>query len=209
MSRQSTPLWSAPLLVAVILGWASAPAEAAWGTSYLWRPPARLGPPDQSWLMDLPQKAGGHARGKVAVFAIKGDEFYQPVRAAVVKLLRRRGLNVTATLRPVDSAAQFRELSQTLNLAVYVDGEMRGEGARQSAVIRLRSGISGQRIASARFSGPTQKIVGDVERTFWTRVGPAVSRACTSASRPRRREREPLHIDAGSPVDAPIASQGS
>ena len=36
---------------------------------------------------------------------------------------------------------------------------------------------------------------------LWTRVGPTVTRACTSVSRPRRRDREPLRIDAGDPVE--------
>jgi hypothetical protein len=206
MSRLSTPL--CVVLVGLIVGLASTPAEGAWGTSYSWRPPRRTAP-DQSWLMDVPEKPGHRSRGRVAVFAFNGDEYYQPVRAAVVKTLRRRGLNVTTSLRPVDSAAQFRELGQTLNLAVYIDGEMRGEGARQSVVIRLRSGHSLQHIASARFSGPTEKIVDEVGRKFWTRIGPAVTRACTSASRPRRLEREPMRIDAGEEADMPIAAQGS
>jgi hypothetical protein len=196
------------MLVGVILGSAPAPAQAGW-VPYLWRPrPVRLAPPDQSWLTDVPERRGARSRGKVAVFVFKGDDVYQPVRAAVVRVLRRRGLNVTASLRPVDSVAQYREMSYALNLAVYVDGEVSGEGARQSALIRLRSGVSGQRIASARFSGLTPKIVGDVGRTLWTRVGPATMRACTSAAKPRQRVGEPLHIEAGSPLedDAPVAS---
>jgi hypothetical protein len=204
VSRPSTLL---RVLVLLILGSAPAPAEAAWGL--LWRPPtARSAPPDQSWLLDVPEKPGARSKGKVAVFAFKGDEYYEPVRAAVVKALRRHGLTVTATLRPVDGAAQYREVSQTLRLAVFVEGELRGQGARQSAFVRLRSGVSGQRIASIRFSGSTQKIVGDVGRTLWSRVGPTVMRSCASASRPRRREREPLRIDAGTETSA-VASQDS
>lgn len=216
MSRQSTPLWSpgakalgVAVLVGTILGAASAPAEAAWGMLYLPRPKvARSTAPDQSWLLDIPEKRGVRSRGKVAVFVFKGDDVYQPVRAAVVRVLRRRGLNVTTTLRPVDSAAQYRELSGALNLAAYVQGEMKGEGARQTALIHLYSGVSGQRVASARFAGPTKKIVGDVKRTLWTRTGPTIMRACSSASRPRRIERAPLHIEAGTPDETtPVASQ--
>ena len=167
-------------------------------------------PPDQSWMMDVPERSGAHSKGKVAVFVFKGDDIYEPVRAAVVRALRSKGLNVTATLRPVDSAAQFREMSYALNLAVYVEGELVGEGAHQSASIRLRSGLTGQRIASARFSGATPKIVGEVGRTLWSRVGSTITHACSSASRPRRREREPMHIEAGTPTDnTPIASEGT
>jgi hypothetical protein len=187
-----------------------APAAEAWGIVY---PSPRAKPPDQSWLLDVPERPGARPRSKIAVFVFKGDDVYQPMRAAVVRLLRRRGLSVTTTLRPVDSAAQYREMSYALNLAVYVEGEVSGEGARQSALIRLYSGVTGQRIASARFSGPTEKIVEDLGHTFWTRVGPAVARARASASRPRRLEREPLHIEAGDPVEpspgAPSRAEGT
>jgi len=201
MSRQSAVLGIARGFGVALLTVSVPAAALAWSPLYMPAPPpARSMAPDQSWLQDVPERRG-HSRGKVAVFAFQGDDVYQPVRAAVVKLLRRRGLNVTAALRPVDSPSQYRELSQTLNLAVYVDGEVTGEGAHQSAVIRLRSGMSGQHIASARFSGPTKKIVADLNSKLWTRVGPTVTRACTSVSRPRRRDREPLRIDAGDPVE--------
>jgi hypothetical protein len=164
-------------------------------------------PPDQSWMQDVPETTGTRTRGKVAVFVFKGDDVYEPIRAAVVRSLRRRGLNVTASLRPVDSAAQFREMSYALKLAIFVEGELLGQGRRQSAHIRLRSGLTGQRIATASFTGPTRKIVGDVDRTFWNRLGPAVMRACSSAAKPRRPENEPLRIEAGSSEG--LASEGT
>ena len=223
MSRQSTRLEVArrgspgvkrlgvAVWLGVILSSAPAPAQAGWGVPHLWRRKVvQPTPPDQSWLKDLPEASGAHSKGKIAVFVFEGDDVYQPVRAAVVRTLRRRGLNVTVTLRPVDSAAQFRELSSALNLAAYVEGEVSGEGARQSAHIRLRSGANGQRIASATFSGPTQKIVADVGRGLWTRVGGAVTRARSSVSRPRQREREPMRIDAGTPLEnTPTISEGT
>lgn len=189
------------VLVGAILGSAPA-AEATWGM-YPWpRREARAAPPDQSWLMDIPERPGARSRGKVAVFVFKGDDVYQPMRAAVVRVLRRKRLNVTTTLRPLDSAAQYREQSYALSLAMYVEGDVTGEGAHQTALLRLTSGVTGRRIASARFKGPTQEIVEAVEKTLWTRVGPATLRACSSASRPRRPVREPLRIDAGTPLEA-------
>jgi hypothetical protein len=188
----------AALLVSVLLGWTPA-AHATWGTLPMRIQPRK--PPEQTWLRDLPEKPGGRTRGKLAVFEFRGDDVYQPVREAVVGLLRRRGYNVTVTLRPADTAAEYRDMSHAANLAVYFDGEMKGEGARQDAVIRLYSGLSGGRMASVHFSGPTEKIVTEIEHTFWTRVGPAVTRACTAVSKPRRQEHEPLRIDASDPVD--------
>jgi hypothetical protein len=222
MSRQSASMWipvcpsagakvlGVAMVVGAILGSASGLAEAAWGIPVPRPVPVvRVVAPDQSWMADVPERPGAHSKGKVAVFIFKGDDVYQPVRAEVVRLLRRKGLNVTASLRPVDSAAQYREMSYALNLGAYVEGEMSGEGPHQSAFIRLRSGVTGQPIASAKFSGPTPKIVGDVGRTLWPRVGGAVMRACSSAARPRRREREPLRIEAGTPMETSMNMPGT
>ena len=199
------------VLGAMILGLAPAPAKASWGPLHLW-PPRVVAPtpPDQSWLRDAPEKPGSRSKGKVAVFVFKGDDPYQPVRAAVVRVLRRRGLNVSVTLRPADSASQYRDMSIALNLGVFVEGELSGEGARQTAKVRLRSGVTGQHITSATFSGPTKKIVADLTRTLWNRVGPTVMRSCTGASRPRKREHEPMRIEAGTPEDStPTDPQGT
>jgi hypothetical protein len=188
------PRWiRVAVLVVVSLG-ASSMARATWGMLAL-RPPPRT-PPEQTWLRDLPERPGARTRGKVAVFEIRGDDVYQPVREAVVRLLRRRGFTVTVTLRPVESAVEFRDMSQQTNMAVYIAGEVKGEAAHQSATLHLYSGLSGHRMASLAFSGPTDKIVEDVEHKLWKSAGPAITRACMAVSKPRRQEHEPLRIDA-------------
>lgn len=185
----------AAALLAVTLGWSSG-AGATWGMLAM-RPP-KPAPRDDSWLKDSPE--GTRSRGKVAVFVFKGDDVYEPVREAVVRLLRRRGMAVTVSLKPVQSAVELREMSQASNLAAYVSGEMVGEGARQRATIHLYSGLTGHRVSTATFKGPTDEIVADLQRKLWTRVGPPLLRACTAAARPRHHEREPLRIDAGDDV---------
>jgi hypothetical protein len=156
----------------------------------------RRAPPDQSWLKDLPERP---SRGRVAVFEFQGDDVYQPVRAAVVRVLRRRGLNVIVSLRPVGGVTENRETSAAMNLAVYVSGEVGGTGAQQRASVHLTSGVSGHRMSTASFVGATEKIEGDIARTLWTRFGPTITRA--GASKPRAAGREPLRIDAGDPLD--------
>jgi hypothetical protein len=171
-------------------------AEATWGMLPM-RPPKRV-PPDQSWLVDPPEKPG---RGKIAVFEFKGDDVYQPVRAAVVRVLRRRGFNVTVALRQPDTAIEYREMSQVSNLVVYVAGDVKGEGKSQHAQVSLFSGLSGHRISYATFAGPTEKICADIAGKLWTRFGPTIARVREGVAKPRRQEREPLRIDAGDPVD--------
>jgi len=204
----ATVLAGACLLIA--LGGTARPAHAAWVVPFL-KPAPIVKPalPDVSWMDDVPEKPGTHAKGKIAVFAFKGDDVYEPVRAAVVKLLRSKGLNVTASLRPVDSAAQFREMSYTLNLGAFVEGEITGDGPHQTAVIHLRSGMSGKRIASARLTGPTPQIVGTVGHKVWPALGGAMMRSCSSAAHPRQRERAPLRIEAGEPLDDTVTADRS
>jgi hypothetical protein len=157
-------------------------------------------------LKDVPEQAGVSSVGKIAVFTFKGDDVFEPFRGAVVRTLRRQRLNVTAALRPADSPAQYREMSYSSNLAVFIEGEVSGEGARQTVLIRLRSGVTGQHFTSAKFSGSTQAIVGAIGNGLWGRVGSAILRTCSNAAKPRRRESTPMYIEAGSPLDATIGS---
>src|SRR4051812_11720642 len=90
----STRLFGLGLAIAggLITVSAAAPAQAAWGLPYL-LPPAvvRHTGPDQTWMQDVPERPGAHAKGKVAVFVFRGDDVYEPVRAAVVRALRAKG----------------------------------------------------------------------------------------------------------------------
>jgi len=205
--RQSigSKAWVVVVVAVASLGATAGSAEAAWGVPCL-LPQVHSAPPDQSWLKDVPEKPGSAAAGKVAVFTFKGDDVFEPIRAAVVRTLRKQQLNVTAALRPADSPAQYREMSYSSNLAVFIEGEVSGEGARQTVLIRLRSGVTGQHFTSAKFSGSTQAIVGAIGNALWSRVGSAIVRTCSNAAKPRRRESTPMYIEAGSPLDTPVGS---
>jgi hypothetical protein len=197
--------WVVVALAIASAGVGAGSAEAAWGVACP-LPQIHSAPPDQSWLKDVPEQPGSSAAGKIAVFTFKGDDVFEPFRAAVVRTLRKQRLNVTAALRPADSPAQYREMSYSSNLAVFIEGEVSGAGARQTVVIQLRSGVTGQHFTSARFSGSTQAIVGAIGSALWSRVGSAIVRTCSSAAKPRRRESAPMYIEAGSPLDTPIGS---
>jgi hypothetical protein len=193
------------VLAAAALGATAGPAQAAWGLPCP-LPRVHTAPPDQSWLKDVPEKPGESAAGKIAVFTFKGDDVFEPFRGAVVRTLRKQRLNVTASLRPADNPAQFREMSYSSNLAVFIEGEVSGQGPRQSVLIRLRSGVTGQHFGSAKFSGSTEAIVEAIGNGLWGRVGSAILRTCSAAAKPRRRESTPMYIEAGSPLDTSFGS---
>jgi hypothetical protein len=161
-------------------------------------------PPPEPKPPPLPARA----TGKVAVFLFDGDGA-MPLRARVVRLLRARGLKVTTTLRPVDSAEQYREMADTLNLAAFVDGEASEDGDQASVTVYLRSGVSGLRIASATLASARRALPGEVDKSLWPQLGPPLARVCGEASKPRKREREPLRIEAGTPLETPPAEDGA
>jgi len=144
---------------------------------------------------------GPTVTGKVAVFGFTGEDA-ERVQQVVVSTLRTRGLEVTTTLRPVDSAEQYREMAATLQLAAYIDGSVRGAGSRGQATVRVRSGATGRRIASLRFSGERGALATDVGNGLWPRTGSKLVHLCDEAAKPGKGPRRALRIDAGTPIES-------
>jgi len=141
-------------------------------------------------------------KGKVAVLAFEGDGA-NPLRARVVRLLRAKGLKVITSLRPVDTPEQYREMADTLVLVAFVDGEASEDGDQASVTVHVRSGVSGLRVASATLAGERRKLPATIDKELWAQLAPPLSRVSTDAAKPRKHEREPMRIEAGTPLDNP------
>jgi len=206
-SRILAPLTTGSFFAAAVVVslLAASPAHAAWGVLSP-TPQARSAPPDQSWMKDVPEKPGAKSRGKVAVFVFKGDDVFEQSRGAVVRALRKQGLTVFATLRPSDTPSQYRDVSYSSGIALFIDGEVLATGSERAVQLRLRSGVTGQYISGTKFTSAPPTLVGTIERSLWTKVGPATVRACASAAKPRKRGFRPMYIEAGSPLDRPLGS---
>lgn len=139
------------------------------------------------------------AGSKVAVFAFTGDDT-EPVRRQVMRLLKSKGMKILPNLRSVDSAEQYREMSATLNLVAYVDGEVTIDGNDGSATIYVRNGATGMRTASATFAAERRQLPASMGKELWERLAPALGQACTDAAKPRKQGREPMRINAGTPL---------
>ncbi|HXU06681.1 MAG TPA: hypothetical protein VN903_37250 [Polyangia bacterium] len=137
--------------------------------------------------------------GKVALFPVRYDED-NGFSAQIERLLRAHGLNVATDVRRVDTSEQFRELSTALGFAAYVDGELNDGPSRSKLTIVVRNGYTGKKVAVAAFRETKLHIRAEVEDNLWTKIGPAIARACTDASKPRKRDRDPLMIEAGTPL---------
>jgi len=138
-------------------------------------------------------------QGKLAVFPFAG-EGGQRLQQQVVSSLRAKGLKVITNIRPVDSAEQYREMAVTLDLVAYVDGEYAGDGDWASATVYLRSAVTGLRAASATFAGARRTLPAEVGKGFWDRMAGDLARLCADASKPRKLERAPMRIEAGTPL---------
>jgi hypothetical protein len=176
----------------------SAPVASKTTSKKAAKEPARL-PARSKGKVAAKAKEPPPPRGKLAVLAFDGEST-SSFRNQVVRVLRSNGFKVMTSLRPVDSAEQYREMAATLGLAAYVDGDVQDDGSGCSATIRVRSGTTGQRVASATFSGERRRLPDDIGKTLWTRVGPTLQRARADAAKPRKAEHAPLRIDAGTPL---------
>jgi hypothetical protein len=141
------------------------------------------------------------AGSKVALLSFTGDDA-EPVRRQVMHLLKSKGMKIVTNLRAVDSAEQYREMAVTLNLVAYVDGEVTVEGNDGSATVFVRNGASGMRTASATFAAERHQLTTGpgLGKDLWDKIGPALGQACTDASKPRKGGREPMRINAGTPL---------
>ena len=133
------------------------------------------------------------------MFAFSGDDV-EPVRRQVLHLLKAKGLKANISLRPFDSPEQYRETAVALGLVAYVDGEVTVDGNEASTTVFIRSGATGLRTASATFSGDRRQLPADVGKGLWDQVSAALGRACADAAKPRKPEREPMRINAGTPI---------
>lgn len=146
-------------------------------------------------------------QGKFAVFTFAGEGGHR-VQQQVINSLRAKGLKVITNLRPVDSAEQYREMAVTLNLVAYVDGEYAGEGEQASATVYVRSGVTGLRAVSTTFAGERRSLPTEVGKGLWDRISPDLSKLCVEAAKPRKAERAPLRIEAGTPLENRPADGG-
>jgi hypothetical protein len=145
---------------------------------------------------------------KVAVLAFDGDD-PEPVRRQIMHVLRAKGMKTMTGLRPVDSPEQFREMSATLNLVAYIDGEVAVDGATASATVFVRNGSNGMRTASATFAGERRSLGTVIAKELWDRIGAAMSDAVADAAKPHRGVREPMRVNAGSPLTNQEAAEAT
>jgi hypothetical protein len=152
-----------------------------------------------NFLFRTDSKVIRNQQGKVAVLTFKNDDGY--VATQVAQLLDSRGLDVLTTVRAVDTAEQYRDVATSMDLAAFVDGEIKGTEEKMRVIVRLRSGYSGRKLAEVTFTDSHAKMPGTLSSKLWARVGGTIARACVDARKPRKKSRNLLQINAGTALE--------
>jgi len=141
------------------------------------------------------------ARSRIALLEFRGDNTDQ-IRAQVIKVLKTKVGEVSTNLRPADTTEQYRDMGAALNLALYVHGQIKDTGKDTAVLtIDLRSGVSGRKLTSVKFTGNRRKLYADAEDELWAKIEKPFSRACLEATTAVRRHNAPMRIEAGSPIE--------
>ena len=147
------------------------------------------------------ETAEAMSASKVAVLEIRGDSTDE-IRAQIIKVLRPKVRELSTNLRAPDTVVQYRDMGAALDLALYIHGHLKDVGKDQSTLtIDLRSGVSGQKITSVKFTGSRRKLYADAEDELWSRIEKPFGRACLDASKAVRHHSAPMRIEAGTPIE--------
>ena len=139
--------------------------------------------------------------GKIVVFPFRDDDD-NSFSAQVERLLKGHGLDIVTGVRRVDTAENHREIANTMGIVAFVDGNVREKGDIARVTVEVRSGYTGRKIAATTFKETKLHLRAEIEDKLWTKVGPAMARACADVDKPRLRTRGPQVIEAGTPLAA-------
>ena len=69
--------------------------------------------------------------------------------------------------------------------------------------MQVRSGYTGRKLTAVTFRETKLHLRAEMEDKLWPKIGPAIARACVDANKPRKRDRAPMVIEAGVPLNVP------
>jgi hypothetical protein len=149
------------------------------------------------------ERSSARAGAKVALFPLKYDDD-RTLTVQIERILRNKGMEVVTGVRPVDTAEQYREVATAMGLAAFVGGDYIEKNDKATVTVQVRSGYTGKKLTAPTFKETPLHMHNEIETKLWAKIGPTVSRACVEANRPRKKGRNPLMIDAGSPLEAAL-----
>jgi NADPH:quinone reductase-like Zn-dependent oxidoreductase len=149
-------------------------------------------------------KVVANQEGKVVLLPLRDDDDHS-FTSQIERLLRAHGVDVATDVRGVDTAEQFRELATHLGIAAFVEGTLKEKegNAISKVTVQVRSGYTGRRLTLVTFRETKLHLRAEMEDKLWAKVGPAIAHACVDSAKPRKRDRDPMMIQAGIPLNVP------
>lgn len=160
----------------------------------------------------VPAEAGRAARptrgrgARVAVQPFDGQKT-EPLRSAVVRVVRGRGFRTMTSLPRYEGTGQYPVLAKDHNLTAFVTADVEERGKWQRITFLVWDGNSGSVLGRWTASGPATSLSRTVGRGFWSRLGPAMLKASAPRSPNRMDQAAPMRIDASDPMDDPLATR--
>lgn len=138
------------------------------------------------------------ASPRVAVQSFGGPET-EPFRRQVVRIVGKHGFKVVTSLANVSGTSQYPGLAKRKRLSAFVVADVVERGKRICLSFIVWQGIDGSVIGRWEVTGPKKKLLRQLTREFWKRLGPAIEKAHAPPS-DVLPPAPTIRINAGTPI---------
>jgi hypothetical protein len=133
------------------------------------------------------------------------------VRDQVARIMRSKGFRVNMNMPQASGTGQYMTWAREHALTAFVVTELEvwGKGKYQKATFLVWNGIDGAVVGRWSVAAPTKKMWKAIAKSFWKRLGPALSQAQAPPGEEPVGPAPPMRIDASSAYDDAVVSDGS
>jgi hypothetical protein len=133
------------------------------------------------------------------------------VREQVARIVRSKGFRVKMNMPQASGTGQYMTWAREHALTAFVVTELEvwGKGKYQKATFLVWNGIDGAVVGRWSVAAPTKKMWKAIAKSFWKRLGPALSQAQAPPGEEPVGPAPPMRIDASSAYDDAVVSDGS
>jgi hypothetical protein len=132
------------------------------------------------------------------------------VRDQVARIVRSKGFRVKMNMPQASGTGQYMTWAREHALTAFVVTELEvwGKGKYQKATFLVWNGIDGSVVGRWSVAAPTKKMGKAIAKSFWKRLGPALTQAQAPPGEQPVGPAPPMRIDASSAYDDAMVSDG-
>jgi hypothetical protein len=166
------------------------------------------------WVVTAPTRALALPTVAVQPVAVQtagpGDGGGATVRDQIARIVRSKGFRVNLRIPQASGTGQYMTWAREHALTAFVVTELEvwGKGKYQKATFLVWNGIDGAVVGRWSVAAPTKKMGKAIAKSFWKRLGPALSQAQAPPGEEPVGPAPPMRIDASSAYDDAMVSDG-